>query len=205
MSYSSIIQKRCKCSPDCTLWPTLGYAGYNVSHAPESMIEEKKQKHRKRQALIQDGTSIRKLATPPLEQKVEDAQMQLYWLLAKKEIAKHPYCMECELLGKKTFIPEHIQMVGQKLKLSGYRIATAHVLPKRKEYGFPSVSSNPINKLILADSCGHHSMYDSSWEKAATMKVWPLAIEIFKKLYPLIAAAEKKNIPEVLLQELEPK
>lgn len=201
MGYSSIIQKKCKCG--CGKWPTLGYDGYNMDCRPD-LKEEKLNKHKKKQALAGDVTKVRKLALPTMDQKVEDAQMQLYWMLAKKEIAKHPYCMECELQGKRTFIPEFIKMVGQKLKLSGYRIATAHVLPKRKEYGFPSVAANPINRLFLADSCGHHTMYDSSWEKAATMKVWPMAVEIFKKLYPLIPASERKNIPEVFLQEIEP-
>lgn len=197
MSYSSIIQKKCKCG--CGKWPTLGFQGYYADCRPD-LKEAKLKKQQNKQALIKDTSSLRKLNTVSPDDKVEIAKMDLYWMLAKKEIAKNPRCMECG-----AFIPEFIQMVGMKMKLSGYRCATAHVLPKKKEFGFPSVASNPINRLFLGSGCGCHNKYDSSWEKAATMKVWPLAVEIFKKLYPLIAASEKKNIPEVFLQEIEPK
>lgn len=197
MSYSSIIQKKCRCG--CGKWPTLGFQGYNIACRPD-LKKEKLNDHKKKQALIIDATKVRKLAPAAIDNKVEDAQMQLYWMLAKKELALHPYCMEC---GAK--IPEKIKMIGKKFSLDGYRCATAHVLPKRKEYGFPSVASNPINRLFLGSGCGCHNKYDSSWEAAATMKVWPLAVEIFKKLYAVIAVNERKNIPEVFLQELEPK
>lgn len=196
MAFSSIVQKRCKCG--CGKWPTLGYQGYNEACRPD-LKKDKIKKHTQKQALAKDSTSIRKLAVPAGDQKVEEAQMQLYWMSAKKEIAKNPKCQECGAL-----IPEKIKMVGKNYSLDGYRCATAHVLPKRKEYGFPSVAANLINRLFLGTGCGCHNKYDSSWEKAATMKVWPLAVEIFKKLYPLIAPAERKNIPEVFLQEIEP-
>jgi hypothetical protein len=115
--------------------------------------------------------------------------LQNFFAECAKELDQHPYCMECG-----TFIPRKY-----------YRSATAHVLPKRKEYGFTSVASNIINKLFLGAGCGCHSKYDSDWEAAATMKVWPMAVEIFTKLYPLLKPEEKKNIPEVLLQELKPR
>lgn len=114
------------------------------------------------------------------------AVLEKFFKAAAEEISKTPHCMEC---GK--FIP-------QKL----YRAATAHVLPKRKEFGFPSIASNPNNYLILGPGCGCHSRYDNSWEDAAQMKVFPLAIEKFKILYPLIDKKEYKNIPEVFLQEI---
>lgn len=197
MTYSSIINNPyCKCG--CGRVKTLGYEGYNLNCRPD-LREAKLKKNNQRKALVGDGTKIRKLAPPAIDNKVEDAQMSLYWMLAKKEISKHPHCMEC---GKK--IPEKIKLVGKKFTLDGYRCATAHVLPKRKEYGFPSVASNPINRLFLGAGCGCHDRYDRSWEDAAKMKVWPLAVEIFKKLYPLIHPSEKKNIPDILLQELDP-
>lgn len=192
--YSSIIQKKCKCG--CNLWPTIGFQGYNIACRPD-LKEKKLGDHKKKLALAGEISSIRKLAPPAIEQKVEDAQMGLYWMLAKKELRNHPHCQECNAP-----IPEKIKQIGKKFTLDGYRCATAHVLPKKKEYGFPSVASNPINRLFLGAGCGCHNKYDSSWEKAATMKVWPMAVEIFKKLYPLIPAHERKNIPEVFLQEI---
>lgn len=115
--------------------------------------------------------------------------LQNFFAEAAKIIEKHPYCQEC---GK--FIPQKY-----------YRAATAHVLPKRKEYGFPSVATHFDNFLMLGSGCGCHQKYDRTWEEAATMKVFPLAVVIFLKLYPLLTQEEKKNIPEVFLQELQPK
>ena len=40
MAYSSIQRKKCKCSTDCKLWPSLGYAGYASSHAPKDVIDK---------------------------------------------------------------------------------------------------------------------------------------------------------------------
>lgn len=120
--------------------------------------------------------------------KVQQAQMDLFWLTAAREIDKNPRCWECGV-----FIPSKF-----------YRAATAHVLPKRKEYGFPSMAGNLNNYLVLGAGCGCHFRYDSCWEKAAQMKVFALAIEKFKILYPLIPASERKNIPEVFLQEILP-
>lgn len=92
---------------------------------------------------------------------------------------------------------------GEKIPKAFARAATAHVLPKRNNQ-FPSVKTHPENYLILGAGCGCHNRYDRSWEDAAQMKVWPLAVEKFNIIYPFIAAKEKKNIPEELLQELDP-
>lgn len=46
MAYSSIKRKRCKCSPECNLYPTLGYKGYASSHAS---VEVKSEVGNKRQ------------------------------------------------------------------------------------------------------------------------------------------------------------
>ncbi len=120
------------------------------------------------------------------DDKIIKAEMDLFWLSACKALAAHPYCMECG-----AFIPAAF-----------YRAATAHVLPKRKEFGFPSVASNIINRLFLGAGCGCHNKYDRSWQDAATMKVFPHAVEIFKLLYPSIDPAEHKNIPKVFLKHI---
>lgn len=120
-------------------------------------------------------------------EKITKAEMDLFWLTAANEIEKHPYCVECG-----TFIPAQF-----------YRHATAHVLPKRKDYGFPSVASNLNNYLVLGSGCGCHGKYDSNWEDAATMKVFTLATEKVRLLYPLIAKEERKNLPDVFRQEIE--
>lgn len=132
--------------------------------------------------------------------KVKDAEMELFWLSAIKKIRENPYCENCG-----TWIPDKRRNKDNELvdTTDFYRAASAHVLPKREIYGFPSVASNLDNLLILSASCGCHGRYDKSWEDAVTMKVFPKAIEIFKKLYPHIAKSELKNLPEVFLQEIE--
>lgn len=189
MAYSSIVRKRCKCG--CGKWPTTGYAGYN-----QDCRADLKRKKLDKLAERQDAAKVRNHDNKLLPNQAKEAfeKLQQFFDNCAREIAKHPYCLECELEGKQTFIKEKF-----------YRSATAHVLPKRKEYGFPSVAAHPVNFIVLADICGHHKLYDRSWEDAAKMKVWPLAIQKFKIMYPHIAPEEKKNIPDVLWQEIEPK
>lgn len=81
------------------------------------------------------------------------------------------------------------------------RECVAHVLPKRKSM-FPSVATHEENSMELCSKNGCHAEYDSSWENAGKMKVWPIAVEKFKLIYPSIATHERKNIPEILLQEI---
>lgn len=68
------------------------------------------------------------------------------------------------------------------------RRVIAHVLPKGT---MPSVGDNPINWMPLCWQ--HHSDYDSSWDKAKTMKVWPIASGIIERLRPFVI--EKKYLP----------
>lgn len=121
------------------------------------------------------------------EKPQRDAQNKWFDDVAQKEKKGGYKCWECGTAINPFFI----------------KAAIAHVLPKRDNQ-FPSVKTHPDNYLILGAGCGCHNRYDRTWEDAAQMKVWPLAVERFNKIYPFIAAKEKKNIPEELLQELEP-
>lgn len=56
-----------------------------------------------------------------------------------------------------------------------------HIIPKGK---FKSVGSILDNYLYMCLSC--HSKYDSSWVKAMSMSVWPLAVKRFKKFEKFI-------------------
>ncbi len=42
-----------------------------------------------------------------------------------------------------------------------------------------------------------------SWEFLRDSAEWELIVTKFKKIYPYILESEKKNIPELLLKELE--
>jgi hypothetical protein len=141
---------------------------------------------KKRQAI--KSTIKRKLhtANKPVD-KVYQERLEIFFDKAAKIIAEHPFCHECELSSIQTFIPEMY-----------YRAASAHILPKRKEHGFPSIADNIENLLVLSPTCGHHKKYDNTWEDAATMKVWPLAVKKIKKMLPFIAASEMKNLHQIV-------
>lgn len=99
------------------------------------------------------------------------------------------------------------------VKLPGYekvwKACQAHILPKKKMFGFPSIATNPYNHVVLFPSfggklCGCHGFYDSGWYNASTMKIWKSIVDIFiTKLYPIIPESEKKNIPEALRNEIK--
>lgn len=76
----------------------------------------------------------------------------------------------------------------------------AHILPKKKDYGFPSIATDPDNHLVLFPSwggllCGCHGAYDSNWERAAGMKVFTLAKQRFAIFEANIDEEERKRIP----------
>lgn len=86
---------------------------------------------------------------------------------------------------------------------TGWHGSIAHVLPKSD---FLSVKTHPLNYMILKMWGGTHGQYDSSWENAAKMKVWPHAVKVINILYPLLTHEEKARIRniEVISQEIKP-
>lgn len=124
-----------------------------------------------------------------LKDEKPNRDLQLQWY-HDKVASMTGICMECGCrINKKDF---------------DFAIMTvAHVLPKRKDQ-FTSVAMHEANSLELCVTNGCHDKYDTSWEDAAQMKVWPLAVAKFLIIYPAIAEKERKRIPDVLLQELEP-
>lgn len=166
--------------------------GYCRSHQHKRTDTDKRSIVQKAMAKQKEVLKIRSLGSTEenklvINQAAVDLnKMQAWFDMLAKVIDLHPYCENCN-----AFIPRKF-----------YRAATAHVVPKRKEYGFPSVATHKDNFLVLGAGCGCHSKYDSDWESAAQMKIWSKAVEKFKLIYPFIAAPEKKNIPEVLRQEV---
>lgn len=106
-----------------------------------------------------------------------------------------PCCQECGMEASWVLDPMYSKV---------WRACQAHILPKKKEYGFPSLRDNLENHLVLFPSfggklCGCHVFYDSSWYNASTMKIWPFVVQTFIDLYPQIPQNERKNIPEIFL------
>ncbi len=85
----------------------------------------------------------------------------------------------------------------------GWHGSIAHVLGKEL---FPSVKTHPLNYMILKMWGGTHGQFDSSWENASKMRVWPHAVRIINILYPLLTKEEKSKLHsiEVILQEIKP-
>jgi hypothetical protein len=84
----------------------------------------------------------------------------------------------------------------------GWHGSVAHILCKSL---YPSVATHPQNYMILSMWNGSHANYDSSWEKAAKMKVWPYALKIILTvLVPLLTPEEKRKLPEIIVQEIDP-
>ena len=149
-----------------------------------SIIQRAMDKNKKSKALIRDRGSIRKLASEDNNQemigdKVQQAEMQLFWLTAEKELELKPFCQECGAT-----IPKKIIRGSTS---GGYRAATAHIFPKSL---FPSVAANINNRLFLGATCGCHNK-TVRLDQFVEMKVWPLAVEKFKLFEHLITEKHK--------------
>jgi hypothetical protein len=74
----------------------------------------------------------------------------------------------------------------------------AHVLPKRKKNGVPSMATNPLNVVYLCGDC-HTNMDNKGAAFVASMKIYPLLLKRVALMFPHIPDEEKKNVPEHLL------
>lgn len=81
-----------------------------------------------------------------------------------------------------------------------YKHSQAHILPKRL---FPSVATHPLNRVELCfweNNC--HGNFDNGTLDLMDMNCFDEIIEKFIAIYTEIAPAERKYIPDVLLQYL---
>lgn len=142
----------------------------SLSKLKEKVISNKVRSYVKKNQIFYDQETEKR-------KEIED-----WFAMVSKQIEKNPYCWNC----------------GKYIPRTYYRAASAHILPKRKEYGFPSVSTHPVNYLILGAGCGCHSKFDNSWDDASKMKIWPLAIERLKAIYPFIEKGELVRMPDII-------
>lgn len=89
-----------------------------------------------------------------------------------------------------------------------YRHSIAHLFPKKENFGgFPSIATHEENWMELCyygNSC--HTNFDNhiiTWELLRDSAEWLMIVEKFKNIYPFIAQDERKNVPEILLNELK--
>lgn len=111
----------------------------------------------------------------------------------------------------KWFKDRHSEMTGKCANCGGktqkgqknYKCSVCHILPKAI---FPSVATHPLNFIELCfyeESC--HTNLDNGIIDVSKMKCYKLIIVRFLKIYPSIAKNERKNIPDVFMQHLQPK
>lgn len=127
----------------------------------------------------------------PVKKKVGKDSALVLWY--ENKIAQCQWiCLEC---GKSCYTTDrNFQFAAQ-----------AHVLPKSKQSGFPSVATHDLNHLCLGPSCGCHGKYDSSWQNASQMKIWPVAMQIIIVLAPLLPQSEYRRLPDFIKDQLESK
>lgn len=147
---------------------------------------------------MSDYLNYRRGLKTKVQQPVIDAKELDKWF-GHFMAASKPVCEECGLVAKWLLKPEY-----EKL----WKACQAHILPKKENYGFPSLATNYDNHIVLFPSwggflCGCHGLYDSSWYNACKMKIWSKVGRIFvSKLYPVMPDNEKKLLPEQLIKLL---
>lgn len=88
---------------------------------------------------------------------------------------------------------------GSYINAESFHSSVAHILPKNI---FTSVKAHPLNYLILISWGGIHDK-SHRWDTFQKMKVWPLAVERFKQIYPAIDPKERRLIPECLMRHIK--
>jgi ribosomal protein L40E len=132
--------------------------------------------------------SDRDSANPPdfgarkAARKVSGSALGEWFLERRQEMTEK--CCEC---GGKT----------SKHSDAFFTFSIAHILPKSRNSGFPSVSQHPSNWLELCHTC--HTLYDRNWATASKMKCFEVARERFNQFQHLIAPEERRRIPKYFL------
>lgn len=88
------------------------------------------------------------------------------------------------------------------------RACVAHILPKRPDYGFPSVAMHPMNKIFLHPDI-HQDMDNFGESYVLKMRSLPIMRERVKQLIPFLSPGELNRLPQYFLtddtqKEIEP-
>lgn len=59
MQYSSLQRKLCKCSLGCTYMPSIGYAGFHISHAPKEVTDAVDERKKRKSAIKKTVSKLR--------------------------------------------------------------------------------------------------------------------------------------------------
>jgi len=190
MAFSSIKRKKCKCSEFCEKYPTLGWNGYYMAHAPAELREKqtKKQVEKRNKAntakisrLVHQQANDKGMEiSGNLEAPVHPQSTQWAWFVERRAEMKN-CCIEC---GKGT------QRGNDKF----FYWSIAHIVPKSL---VPSVATNEHNWVELCWL--HHQEFDSTFEKASKMMCFGEVKEKFKLFKEIIPAHELRKVNPHLL------
>lgn len=125
------------------------------------------------------------------QKKGGDSKLDQWFEARRKEMTGR-----CVLCGGKT----------EKNNDEHYRKSIHHILEKRPNM-FPSVALHSDNWLEVCfwnNSC-HTNLHNGTitWELLRDSFEWSIIVAKFKNIYPFIHPNEHKNIPELLLKELD--
>lgn len=130
-----------------------------------------------------------------------------YWLHRQKINAAKPKAKAKQERGKELNVyfanqvltmPERCEESGQLLPRSPAwmrRACIAHILPKRPDYGFPSVATHPQNRVFLHPDI-HTNMDNLGESYIVKMKCFPLMKERVAQLIPLLTSEERNRLPK---------
>lgn len=143
------------------------------------------EKEKKGIAKVSEKQKAKKAAERPEEELLDE------WFIERsKEMTGH--CVECGEPSTKG---------NEKY----WKFSICHILPKKI---FKSIARHPLNFI---EWCyfgkSHHTNADNNgfeWIKEHMPISWKIIVHRFKAMYPVIDKSERKNIPDILLQELEP-
>lgn len=178
-TYAVRPKRICKAN-GCQSFQKIGCGGYCYRHRElDPMFHVKHLKA----AAKKDIKKIKALPPQPLK----DSELVNWYSARVRELSVNSYCENC----------------GSQIP-SAYRWASiAHVLPKRDNYGFPSIKTHPLNRVFLGSNCGCHNRYDTSWDWAQQMKIWPDVVRRVIEMFPAIDRPEYKNLPGCLVIEIK--
>lgn len=178
MAFSSIRRKKCKCSEFCDKWPTMGWGGYFMSHAPQELRDKQTKKEVERRNKAKRSQISRNLHKQvDIKENILSANggavihpqsQQWAWFVERRKEMQN-ICCEC---GRGT----------QRGNDKYFHWQIAHIVPKGL---VPSVATHEYNWIELCWL--HHQTFDSTFDKAAQMMCFSevyLKFQLFKHLIP---------------------
>lgn len=143
---------------------------------------------RNRRKINEEKRKKRGLDITGKKNPVNDSELTLFYKKMMSELA--PVCENCGMENKAIVKSQN-----------RWQSCIAHVLPKSI---FKSLETDKRNVIVLfsgfsAAGCHCHDKYDSSWDSATKMAIWPKAIKIIRELYPELPDKEKAKVPDILM------